>query len=146
MAITYVKYFYELLQAIQALLRTEFPDVAVLIGDRDEIKNKPTIILEPYSKDTSVEVSYGKKDMEFLVNILVYSFTSQDEQAVVSISDLCEQIEQLLLNNLSSPSLTDGTSWHTSKPMGTEYGKLLKAGELLRSAVIKWAFKKRAVR
>lgn len=144
--ITYTNYFNGVLTDLQTVLTTEFSqEMAILIGDRPVITNYPCIILEPVDKDISADVSIGKKDFEFSVNIWVYRTHSQDDDGVQLTTETLERIEELLIVNRQYP-ISSGASWYISFPGKAQYGQILKGGELLRTAKLEWKFKKRVIR
>ena len=138
----YVNYYQALLNDLRTVLRTEFPNIQVLIGDVATLKNIPCIVLEPYDKDIDTESTHGKKDFKFLVYIWIYHQHNTEEQAVKLLTELAEQVEELLIDDKKYPT-DSGTSWYNSTPKNVSYGGTTKGELFTRTVLLKWEFRHR---
>lgn len=145
--ISYTAYFQILLDDLRDLLAAEFTTMAVIIGDTTNLDTMPRIVLEPYSKKLDSEKTYVNKEMNFVMHFWVFVYHTDEEDKLNTLTDIAEHLEQLLLNNKKYPTSNDGSKWENSWPEGDiDYGAMNKAGSLIRSALLKWRFKKYAAR
>ena len=137
---SYTNYYYAIMQDIQTLLRVEFPNNQILIGERLTIEQQPTIIIEPYAKEIDTQIQNAKKIFIFEIIIRCYGWELNDEDSARKLTDLSEQVEELLIDNKNYPS--DSSSWYNSNPLKIDYGQINKSGSLLRTSEIRWRFQK----
>ena len=105
----------------------------------------PAITIEPLDKDIDADISVGKKDFTFAVQIWIYSFFSDDEGSVTEITDRGEHMEQLLMNNKKYP-VSSGSSWYNSNIIEVNYGIKQKGNKFLRTCLVKYEMRRREVR
>ena len=144
-ATTYTNYEYLLIQDLQGLLQSEFSDIPIMIGDRPYLPSVPCIILEPITKNISQEITMGMKDFEFPIDIVIYTYSDDEEQAIKLCSEIAEKTENLLIDNVQYP-VNDGDNWYKSKANSVEYGQTSKTGQVLRSCILNYTFNKRVIR
>lgn len=140
---TYTNDYYLFMQDLQTLIRTEFTSYAVLIGDTTDKSTMPRIVIEPYDDNLDSEFTLGKKKDDFIVDIWVFCYHTEDEEGVKLCVDITEHLKQLLLNNKKYPSVSDDSSWSNAWPEGAiNYGAVNNAGDLLRTSKSRWRFMK----
>ena len=136
---SYTNYFDNLINDLRTIFRTEFSGAAVYKGDLNVLGQVPAIGIEPADKITDSEFSNNKKNFTFRVNIWLYLTDSNDDNAVIQITDFAEHVEELLIDNKKYPS-GNGNSWRNSFVERTEFGLKANAkGVLLRTARITWS-------
>ena len=138
MPITYTNEFINFLNDLRALLRTEFANIPILLGDENMVTNMDTIVIEPIRKSTNSEATTQKKDLTFVVSIMIYLLDANQENAQIRLTDLTEHVEQLLLNNKKYPT-DSGASWHNSEVDVAEYGQTHRGGQFIRVTRIGWS-------
>lgn len=147
MPITFVNNVKTFMNDVRTLLRAEFDaqGYATFLGDPMLETSKPCLVIEPIDADMDSEFANNEKEVTMTVDIYVYLFDAQDENAIIRITATTENLIQLLLNNKKYPA-GNGTSWSNSFVGRTDYGFRLKERDFFRASKTRFKAVKYAAR